>query len=549
MASLPQLCRLSALLVLGVASVSAAPISADRSPVGGWKPGIPGGIPKINQQFCNVRTSIPGSSLKAVGDGVTDDAPAINAAINACPANQYVYIPAGNYRLNSPLGRVGVNNWDYVEHPFSVVIRGDGPAATHLLNYSNGGDIVVFGHTGGATAKVTVPYKVGDTSLTLDSMPYIYPGRWVSVHTDDATAGLMPNMGGYMYDCMTQWAKVTAVNGNVVTLDRPMRWAYGNTVVEIKFSCPVRCGIENLSMERKVNATGNNIHFVGGYECWVRNVESIRPTKWNIRFEHCGGCEVRECIVHDVWDGGGDSGYGVGIWATTGETLVENNVAYRCRHSFITEWGGQGNVFGYNYSFDPINENQLSTDYLMGDLIQHGGDPRWNLWEGNVAATIRFDSVLGSSHYLTAYRNQIQRKGLPPVKIALLGSDVQKWNYYANLVGNVYQIPPLPDNLRRWGSDGDNTSVIDPLSQSTAYLHGEVDLTAGTTTWDSGNADHNLPASLYLTAKPTWWDNGPWPAIGPDVSTKAGGNPALRRFSASPLSSPIPAPTGFRWVQ
>ena len=36
------------------------------------------------------------------------------------------------------------------------------------------------------------------------------------------------------------------------------------------------------------------------------------------------------------------------------------------------------------------------------------------------------------------------------------------------------------------------------------------------------SANQSLPASFYLTAKPTWWPTAePWPPIGPDVT---GGN-------------------------
>jgi len=30
-------------------------------------------------------------------------------------------------------------------------------------------------------------------------------------------------------------------------------------------------------------------------------------------------------------------------------------------------------------------------------------------------------------------------------------------------------------------------------------------------------ASHALPASFYLSSKPSWWGTMPWPAIGPDV--------------------------------
>jgi len=35
---------------------------------------------------------------------------------------------------------------------------------------------------------------------------------------------------------------------------------------------------------------------------------------------------------------------------------------------------------------------------------------------------------------------------------------------------------------------------------------------------NSAPADHRLPNSFYLSKKPSWWGNMPWPAIGPDVT-------------------------------
>jgi hypothetical protein len=34
------------------------------------------------------------------------------------------------------------------------------------------------------------------------------------------------------------------------------------------------------------------------------------------------------------------------------------------------------------------------------------------------------------------------------------------------------------------------------------------------------NPSQALPGSLYLTGKPSWFGNGIWPAIGPDVTCK-----------------------------
>ncbi|MDA8098691.1 MAG: hypothetical protein M0042_03615, partial [Nitrospiraceae bacterium] len=39
-----------------------------------------------------------------------------------------------------------------------------------------------------------------------------------------------------------------------------------------------------------------------------------------------------------------------------------------------------------------------------------------------------------------------------------------------------------------------------------------------------------LPASLYLTERPSWWGGEAWPPIGPDVAGYAGNNPAKTRY-------------------
>jgi len=43
-------------------------------------------------------------------------------------------------------------------------------------------------------------------------------------------------------------------------------------------------------------------------------------------------------------------------------------------------------------------------------------------------------------------------------------------------------------------------------------------------------ADHNLPASLYLSAKPTWFGSLNFPAIGPDISPMEQKIPAQVRY-------------------
>ena len=64
----------------------------------------------------------------------------------------------------------------------------------------------------------------------------------------------------------------------------------------------------------------------------------------------------------------------------------------------------------------------------------------------------------------------------------------------------------------------DSTAVFD-----SAIIQGDYTYSDGTINWayggfsDSNASDHDLPTSMYLSSKPSWFGNIAWPPIGPDV--------------------------------
>lgn len=97
-----------------------------------------------------------------------------------------------------------------------------------------------------------------------------------------------------------------------------------------------------------------------------------------------------------------------------------------------------------------------------------------------------------------------------------------------------------------WGysTDGDSTSD-DVNSKATTLRHGNYDYFTNSTIWDSNISDQNLPASLYLSSKPSFFGNKPWPLFGSDVEIIAGTLPAEDRFNQPPPdTTPPSAPTG-----
>jgi len=70
-----------------------------------------------------------------------------------------------------------------------------------------------------------------------------------------------------------------------------------------------------------------------------------------------------------------------------------------------------------------------------------------------------------------------------------------------------------------YGDSGDGNCGANPCSDrsyTTVLLHGNYDYVSHSTTWDPSITDHALPASLYRSAKPSWFGLLAWPAFGPD---------------------------------
>jgi hypothetical protein len=68
------------------------------------------------------------------------------------------------------------------------------------------------------------------------------------------------------------------------------------------------------------------------------------------------------------------------------------------------------------------------------------------------------------------------------------------------------------------------------VAYTSLIAHGNYDTVTGGVKWSDAIATHELPASLYRTAKPAWWPAGTaWPWAGPDVTPMIGALPAKAR--------------------
>ena len=92
------------------------------------------------------------------------------------------------------------------------------------------------------------------------------------------------------------------------------------------------------------------------------------------------------------------------------------------------------------------------------------------------------------------------------------------------------------------GWDAVSPYPIDMKVSETTLRHGNFEYLTNTVKWDGEIADRALPASLYLTKKPAFFDAGRryvWPWVDPAGATKLHTLPAKARYDAgTPFKQP-----------
>lgn len=349
----------------------------------------------------------------AQGDGVADDTAAILRAVEATK-NGALLFPAGRYVLRDVINIARPN----------LVLRGEGPDKSIFVipnsleelqgiklnkapgdekksSYSfSGGFVRVQGKdVGQLISALAQPATRGDRVLMLaKNGALIHAGDTVRLRLTDSDHTLGQALHAGVADAGTDtynsrknkswidWAaRVAAVAGNQITLDRPLRLdARLNWQPEIWSSAPTvrEVGIENLGFEfsgkpkkKHLQEEGfNAIHMTGVVDCWVRDV---RVTDADIGVI-LGG--ARDCTVQNVKfleaKRKGETGHHA-LWATGGtQDCLFQDFEFKTLyvHDLTVEGFANGNVFrrgqGVAMNFDHHRNapyENLFTDINVGD--------------------------------------------------------------------------------------------------------------------------------------------------------------------------------------
>jgi hypothetical protein len=395
-------CFCACLLALPASPTAAGPaIPPERRFTDAWRSaGYPGTIPAPGRTV-SVR------DFGSVGDGLTNDYPAVMAALAAL-SNQagVVFFPAGTYRIRST-----------VKMPPGAVLRGEGSERTSLTFDMPGHGISVARNPGGAYQPLVNGAAIHSRVVQVTNTLAFRTGDYAEIRitADPAWQG-----SDWARQAIGQIVQIHSVTGTMITLVNPLRLDYpGHLSPEIRPISPItECGIENLKIERLLAGTDRQrdnqftIQFLYAARCWVRGVEGVNCFGGHVGIEFSTQIEVSGCYFHHAHDyDGGGSGYGVRLEYRTGECLIEDNIFRHLRHSMLVQAGANGNVFGYNYSCEP-HWTSLPAD-TASEITCHGNYPHANLFEGNIVMNIQADNSHGANGpFNTFFRNRAEGYGI-----------------------------------------------------------------------------------------------------------------------------------------
>lgn len=360
--------------------------------------------------------------------------------------------------------------------------------------------------------------------------------------------------------------QIASVSGNVISFSTPVHISYRTShtaqLSSYNLARTAGAGIENLKV---IGGDNGNIRFQWCDACWAKSIDNAVWHDEGFSVDSSFRVEIRDSYVHDgAWAQPGGGGYAISLSHGSSEVLVENSIIVRANKVMVARAAGAGSVIGYNYVDDGyINTNGAWIE--VGLNGSHMVGSHHMLFEGNYGFNFDSDKTHGNAIYHTIFRNYLPGIRAPfnnQLGGALIDDAAQPGNgprraagaaaysYWHTFVGNVLGVPGrmngwvyqatsglLMGTPTIWllGWDDWSPYPIDANVAATALRHGNYDYVTNSVVWDPNITDHTLPASLYLTRKPVFFDAGKgytWPWVDPVGTTKVYVLPAKARYEA-----------------
>ena len=394
------------------------------------------------------------------GDGITPNDDALTAALaSPSTSGKILKFPTGVFLFNEPI---------ILES--NTILSGEGANNTSL-SFDLGGSGNAINISGNQfpndTSSVVSTGEKDDVFLEINNANSFQVGDWIRLQQRDTQ--LVTST--WAVGSVGQIAKIEDIIDNKIFLSSALRKSYSlaDTPIISKIIPIENVGISCLKIIRiddAAPAQTSNIRFDYAANCWVSSIESSHCTFSHIDARFSTNLKIEKSYFHDAFDfGGGGRAYGIMLHFTSNEILVENNIFKRLRHSMILQAGANGNVFAYNYSFDPFWTSFPSD--AAGDMVLHGNYVFANLFEHNIVQNIVIDNSHGpNGPNNTFFRNRGERFG-----IFFSADNSPAQNFIANEVTNTNSpysfVNYIIQGIDHFILGNNNKGVIDPPQQDT----------------------------------------------------------------------------------
>jgi len=314
-----------------------------------------------------------------------------------------IYFPQGEYLFTAG-----------ISIPDSVFLKGESVETTLKFNLGGAGDLIRLNGTIGSIEYTLHQNGIkGAYEIELNDASELEVGDIIRLHQFDEDY----MFSSWAYGTLGQVIEITEIVGNVLILADPLNHNYPlsrNSFLK-KLNPITAAGIECMKIMRE-DATANqtdNININYAFNCVVRNVEIENSNFAHIGINSSAHIQIEGCYIHHAHAyGGGGKGYGVVTQYATSFCLTQNNVFEHLRHSMLIQAGANGNVFGYNYSYDPFWSGTSLPANSAGDAVLHGNYTYMNLFEGNTIQNIVVDASHGKNGpHNTFFRNRAELYG------------------------------------------------------------------------------------------------------------------------------------------
>jgi len=441
--------------------------------------------------------------------------------------------------------------------------------ASWTAGYAQGTTVITLSSTTGLVAG-----PVGTGSLILLDQADDPSDGWPAtgdIYSCANTANNCSNKGGNQYArpgrAQVQVVTVTAISGNQVTITPGLAYpnwrtsqnpgAYWNTGSPVHNS-----GIENITIDFS-GSGGQAIYIINAANVWIAGNRILNT--------NIGTAETYHIFVLQSVHGTIRSNYVYGR-PTTCSPFPLANYAYSDQE--VSDFLIENNIWDSNTDAmlpnDPAGRNVFAYNVVVNGAVgvagsqMHSGNVMMDLWEGNNMQSFMADVTHGSHFFNTLFRNHFDGNSRNQSCTTGYAMGFLTNNRFFNAIGNVAgsldytQYEAILGNggvsaifnvgwqgnnsgttvandanvgrtLMRWGNWDQFTSTNDTgTSDQTGVRWNSNEVPSGIANFsNSVPANHNLPASFYLTSKPSWFGNVPFPAIGPDVSSGNAPNTAI----------------------